>query len=70
MRELLFILSIILSSCVIPQHIDSEKCCDKHTYYYKPYYQPTRVIVIKKNKPLIRKKRHIKVKINKHRKIK
>ena len=65
MKKLIFILLISLSSCVVPQHIDSGKCCDKHTYY-TPYYQPTR-IVIKKNKPIY-KKRHIKVKINKHRK--
>tara|TARA_R100001594_G_scaffold32367_2_gene60124 strand:- start:1009 stop:1212 length:204 start_codon:yes stop_codon:yes gene_type:complete len=65
MKKLVFILSIGLLSCVAPQHIDS-KCCDKHTYY-EPYYSPTRVVVIKKNKPIY-KKRHIKVKINKHRK--
>ena len=68
MKKILFILLISLTSCVVPQHIDSKKCCDKHTYY-EPYYPPTRVIVINKNKPVY-KKRHIKVKINKRRKIK
>ena len=68
MKKLLFILLIGLTSCVIPQHIESDKCCDKHTYY-EPYYPPTRVIVINKNKPVYKKpKRHIKVKVNKHRK--
>ena len=66
MKKLLFLLLISLTSCVVPQHINSEKCCDKHTYY-KPYYQPTKVVIIKKNKPIY-KKRHIKVKVNKHRK--
>ena len=66
MKKLLFILLIGLTSCVVPQHIEPEKCCDKHTYY-EPYYTPTRVIVINKNKPVY-KKRHIKVKVNKHRK--
>ena len=67
MKKLIFILLIGLTSCVVPQNIDSEKCCDNHTYY-KPYYQPTKVIVIKKNKPIIYKTRHVKVKVNKHRK--
>ena len=66
MKKLIFILLISLTSCVVPQHIESEKCCDKHTYY-RSYYSPTRVIVINKNKPVY-KKRHIKVKVNKHRK--
>ena len=65
MKKLLLVLLICLTSCVVPQHIDS-KCCDKNTCY-EPHYQPTRVVVIKKNKPIY-KKRHVKVKINKHRK--
>tara|TARA_R100000781_G_scaffold85218_1_gene52475 strand:+ start:945 stop:1148 length:204 start_codon:yes stop_codon:yes gene_type:complete len=65
MKKLLFISLISFTSCVVPQHIDS-KCCDKHTYY-ESHYQPTKVVVIKENKPIY-KKRHIKVKINKHRK--
>ena len=68
MKKILFILLISFTSCVVPQHIDSKKCCDKHTYY-RSHYQPTKVVVIKKNKPTYRN-RHIKVKINKRRKIK
>ena len=71
MRNILFILLISLTSCVVPQHIDSKKCCDKHTYY-RSHYQPTKVVIIKQ-KPHNRynkSKRHIKVKINKHRKTK
>ena len=67
MRNILFVLLISFTSCVVPQHIEPDKCCDKHTYY-EPYYSPTRVVVVNKNKPYIYKKRHIKVKINKHRK--
>ena len=63
MKNILFILLISLTSCVVPQHIDSKKCCDKHTY--KPYYQPTKVVIIKKDKPIYRR---VKVRVNKHRK--
>ena len=66
MKKLLLILLISLTSCTVPQYIDSDKCCDKHTYY-KPYYKPTRIVIVKKDKPIY-KKRHIKVKMNKHRK--
>ena len=66
MKKLLLILLIGLTSCTVPQYIDSDKCCDKHTYY-KPYYKPTRVVIVKKDKPIYNK-RHIKVRINKHRK--
>tara|TARA_R100000458_G_C8156949_1_gene162553 strand:- start:309 stop:515 length:207 start_codon:yes stop_codon:yes gene_type:complete len=66
MKKLLFILLISFTSCVVPQHIDSKKCCDKHTYY-NSHYQPTKIVVVKKNKPKY-KKRHVKVKVNKHRK--
>ena len=66
MKKLVFILLIGLTSCVVPQRIEPDKCCDKHTYY-EPYYSPTRVIVVNKNKPIY-KKRHIKVRVNKHRK--
>ena len=69
MKKLLLILLIGLTSCTVPQYIDSDKCCDKHTYY-KPHYQHTKFVVIKKNKPIIHKTRHIKVNINKHRKTK
>jgi len=64
MKELLFVLLISFTSCVIPQHIEPDKCCDKHTYY-RSYDPPSRVIIV--NKPIY-KKRHIKVKVNKHRK--
>ncbi len=66
MKKLLLILLISLTSCVVPQHTDS-KCCDKHTYYHETYTPSTKIVVIKKNKP-IQKKRHIKVRVNKHRK--
>tara|TARA_R100000664_G_C2746509_1_gene134171 strand:- start:1068 stop:1280 length:213 start_codon:yes stop_codon:yes gene_type:complete len=65
MKKLLLVLLIGLTSCIVPQHIESDKCCDKHTYI-PTYYQPTRVVIIKKDKPIY--KRNIKVKINKHRK--
>jgi|TARA_Y100000004_G_C8696923_1_gene319982 hypothetical protein len=67
MKKILFILLVSLASCTVPQYVEPDKCCDKHTYY-KPYYPPTRVVVVKKNKPNIYKKRRVKVKINKHRK--
>ena len=67
MKKLLLLLLISFTSCIVPQHIEPDKCCNKQTCY-KPYYQPTRVVVVNKNKPYIYKKRHIKVKINKHRK--
>ena len=67
MRNILFILLISFTSCVIPQHIESDKCCDKQTCYEPYFATPPRVIVINKNKPTY-KKRHVKVKINKHRK--
>ena len=66
MKKILFILLISLMSCVVPQHIESDKCCDKQTCY-EPYFTTPRVIVVNKIKPIY-KKRHIKVKINKHRK--
>jgi hypothetical protein len=59
-----------MSSCVVPQ-----SCCDEHkpisyqeaqpAYRYYPTYYKPKVVIIKK-KP--HNKRHIKVKINKHRK--
>ena len=69
MKKILLLLLITTTSCIVPQHIEPGKCCDKHTYY-KPYYPPTRVIIVKKNKPNVYKKTHVKVKINKHRRIK
>ncbi len=61
---ILMIIMTLFGGCATTQ--PSKKCCDKHTYY-KPYYPPTRIIVVNKNKPVY-KKRHIKVKVNKHRK--
>ena len=66
MKKLIFILLIGLTSCVVPQHIESDKCCDKQTCY-EPHFTPPRVIVVNKIKPTY-KKRHVKVKVNKHRK--
>jgi hypothetical protein len=66
MKKILLLLLIIMTSCVVPQHIEPNKCCDKQTCY-EPYYSPTRVVIVKKNKPTYTK-RNIKVKINKHRK--
>ena len=66
MKKLIIILIISLTSCVVPQHIESDKCCNKQTCY-EPYFAPSRVVVVNKIKPTY-KKRHIKVKINKHRK--
>ena len=66
MRNILFILLISLTSCVVPQHIDSKECCDKRACY-EPYYSPTRVIVVNKNKSTYTK-RKVKVKVNKYRK--
>jgi hypothetical protein len=67
MKKILFILLISLISCVVPQHVEPSKCCDKQTCYEPYFTTPSRVIVINKNKPTY-KKRHVKVKINKHRK--
>ena len=66
MKKILILLLIGLTSCVVPQHVDPKKCCDKHTYY-RPHYKPTHVVIVKKEKPIY-KKRHRKVRINKHRK--
>ena len=65
-RLLLIFLLISMASCMTPY--SSYDYTEPIRYpYYPTYYQPTKVIVIKKNKPKY-KKRHIKVKINKHRK--
>ena len=67
MKKILILLLITSTSCVVPQYVEPDKCCDKQTYYEPYFTTPPRVIVISKNKPTY-KKRHIKVKINKHRK--
>ena len=65
-RLLILLLLISMASCVVPY--SSYDYVEPARYqYYPTYYQPTKVVVIKKNKPKHRK-RHIKVKINKHRK--
>ena len=65
-KFILVVLLITISSCIIPYETYNEEPIYRPVY--KPvYYQPTKVIVIKK-KP--HNKRHIKVKINKHRKTK
>ena len=63
-RILILFIILFISSCVV-----SESCCDKDKsvcYPTKTYYQPTKVVIIKKDKPI--RNRSIKVKINKHRK--
>ena len=62
----IFLLLISITSCVVPY--SNYDYTEPITYpYYPTYYQPTKVVIIKKNKPKY-KKRHIKIKINKHRK--
>ena len=55
-----------MSSCMLP-YSTYDYTEPTRTYYYPTYYQPTKVVIIKK-KPHHKPKRHIKVKINKHRK--
>ena len=66
MKKLILLLSICLTSCVIPEYTTPKQCCDERTYI-PTHYQPTKVVIIKKDKPTY-KKRNIKVKVNKHRK--
>ena len=49
MAKILLVLLLFISSCVIP-----ESCCeqDRSTYYPNTYYQPTKVVIIKKDKPM------------------
>ena len=66
MKKLLLLLIIIcISSCMVPyssyDHVEPIRY-----QYYPTYYQPTKVIVVKQKHH--KHKRHIKVKINKHRK--
>ena len=65
----ILLLTIIISiySCVVP-YSAYDYTEPTRTYYYPTYYQPTKVVIIKKSKPQYKKKRHVKVKINKHRK--
>jgi hypothetical protein len=68
MKKIIIIslLSVLITSCVVPY-----SSYDTPRYIYHPHvnhHRPTKVIVIKQKKH--NKKRHIKVKINKHRKTK
>ena len=65
-KKLLLLIVICTSSCVIPY--STYDYVEPTRYIYYPTYQPTRTIIVKhKHKP---NKRHVKVKINKHRKTK
>jgi len=55
-----------MSSCMLPY--STYDYTEPTRTYYPTYHQPTRVVIIKKSKPQYKKKRHVKVKINKHRK--
>jgi hypothetical protein len=72
-KLLLFLIILCTSSCIAPY---STYDYDTPRYNYYPHvYQPTRVIVKQKHKHKHKhkhrsNKRHVKVKINKHRKIK
>ena len=71
MKKVLILFVICFMSCGVPQY-SSFYYPDTYypnTYYPNVYYQPTKVIVIKNNKKVY-KKRNVKVKINKRRKIK
>ena len=70
MKKLLILIIICTSSCVVP-YSNYDYVEPRRVYYY-PIYQPTRTIIIKqKHKHKHRSnKRHVKVKINKHRKTK
>jgi len=67
MKKLLLLVAICTISCTVPR-----SCCDHTQSTYYPYsYQPTRIIVKQKShKHYKYNKRHIKVKINKHKKTK
>ena len=58
-----------MSSCMVPY--SSYDYVEPTRYVYYPTHQPTKVIVVKqKHKHHKKNKRHVKVKINKHRKTK
>ena len=61
---ILFLLTCAMS-CMMP-YSSYDYAQPVKPVYYPTYYQPTKVIVINKNKHT-RNKRHTKVKINKHR---
>ena len=57
-----------MSSCVAP-YLTYDYAEPTPYQYYPTYYQPTKVVIIK-NKHHYKRKRHVKVIINKHRKTK
>ena len=67
MKKIIILIVVCMSSCVVP-YSSYDYTEPTRTYYYPTYYQPTKIVVVKK-KP-IKTKRHVKVKINKHRKTK
>ena len=67
MKKILILIIICTSSCMIPY--SSYDYVEPTKYIYYPTYQPTRVIVKQKHNHKHRSnKRHVKVRINKHRK--
>ena len=64
-KILLLTIIISMSSCMVPY--SSYDYTEPYYPYYPTYYKPTKVVIIKK-KPHYKHKRHIKVKINRHRK--
>ena len=70
MKKLLIIITIFMSSCVVPY--SATDYTPQRNYYPYTYYQPTKVIIVKQESHKHHKhnKRHIKVRINKHRKTK
>ena len=70
MKKLLLLIIICTSSCVVPY--STYDYTEPTRYIYYPTYQPTRTIIVKQNHKHKHKsnKRHVKVKINKHRKTK
>ena len=70
MNKILLVLALFISSCMVPY--SSYDYVEPTRYVYYPTYQPTKVIVVKQkpHKHYRKHKRHIKVKINKHRKTK
>jgi len=57
-----------MSSCMAPY--SSYDYTEPYYPYYPTYYQPTKVIVVKHKHKKHPNKRHVKVKINRHRKTK
>ena len=68
MKKILILISLIcITSCMVPY--SSYDYVEPTRYIYYPTYQPTKVIIVKQNHHKHKSnKRHIKVRINKHRK--